>query len=488
MSRARSELPQFMPTKSFKCDIGIVTVIPEELEWVRRALGIRAESRLKVRSGLVYYFGDLSTPFASRPYRVALVCIGEGGTAECASTTTALIHKCRPRLVMLVGIAAGVRKSVSIGSVIMSERVWGYEKEVLSTGRKARLNRVPRPSVHPLPFRIQQDVNHYFSVPGRAERIETRFREIRGVYPRPSNKSANRDSIVNSPEMFFATVASGNKLLRHPGLLYRLQNMGHGRIKIGEMEADGLAIACHREAVDWLVIRGISDFGDKFKSDRYHNFAAQMAAVATRDFIERGLQLSVRSPRPIRRVAVLPLLSTIDEAREVMAKLPSANPSQPGGPVAAKIIELSKPFAGKVYRAFSATRPALEAAPFPSRFSSRGGFLYFLFSEEDSLGEIEVQLDKAGISPKRLGITVAQITARLSFVLDVTDKTVQQTLSINADALSSGDPTYARSIADAARLAGCEGLLVKSSQQKRMLVIFDKLSLKSDLSLLGPRR
>ena len=381
--------------KRLKTDIGIVTVIPEELDWVRQALGIPIDGRIKVRSGLVYYFGDVPTPFAPRPYRVALVCVGEAGTAECASTTTALIHKCRPRLVILVGIAAGVRKKVKIGSVVISERVWGYEKEVLSTGRKGQLKRVPRPSVHPLPFRIQQDVNSYFAIRGREERIDTRFQAIGGFYPRPSRKSGTGDDIASFPEVSFATVASGNKLLRHPGLLYRLQNVGHGRIRVGEMEADGLAVACHQEAVDWLVIRGISDFGNKSKSDLYHDFAAQMAAVTTRDFIERGLQLSVRSSKPIRRASVLSVLSTIDEAREVISKLSSAKPSQPGGPVAARIIGLSTPFAGTVYRVFSSRGPALEAAPFPSRFSSRGGFLHFAFSEEDSRREMQAHRECA---------------------------------------------------------------------------------------------
>jgi hypothetical protein len=55
------------------------------------------------------------------------------------------------------------------------------------------------------------------------------------------------------------------------------------------------------------VIRGISDFGDEFKDDRFHKFASQAAAAVLADFIEHGLKLSGSHPglRSLRRWAVL---------------------------------------------------------------------------------------------------------------------------------------------------------------------------------------
>ena len=65
----------------------------------------------------------------------------------------------------------------------------------------------------------------------------------------------------------------------------------HGRIEAGEMEATGLALTCERHQIPWLVVRGISDFGDRLKNDMFHLFAAKMAAVATHNFIAYGLDL-----------------------------------------------------------------------------------------------------------------------------------------------------------------------------------------------------
>jgi nucleoside phosphorylase len=69
----------------------------------------------------------------------------------------------------------------------------------------------------------------------------------------------------------------------------------HGKVEAGEMEAAGLATACRRGNVDWLVVRGISDFGDTLKSDQFHTLASHAAASVAVDFIQNGLQIPGQS-------------------------------------------------------------------------------------------------------------------------------------------------------------------------------------------------
>ncbi len=58
------------------------------------------------------------------------------------------------------------------------------------------------------------------------------------------------------------------------------------------MEAAGFVEACRRHDVNWFVFRGVSDFGDQFKDDRFHEFAARAAAAVMADFIEHGLDIA----------------------------------------------------------------------------------------------------------------------------------------------------------------------------------------------------
>lgn len=62
----------------------------------------------------------------------------------------------------------------------------------------------------------------------------------------------------------------------------------HGKIDVAEMEAAGIATACNRASTPYLVIRGISDFGDGEKNDGAHLLAATAAAIVAIDFAEHG--------------------------------------------------------------------------------------------------------------------------------------------------------------------------------------------------------
>jgi hypothetical protein len=128
----------------------------------------------------------------------------------------------------------------------------------------------------------------------RAEPSRLRDAVVRagGVVPEPP---PGRDGeflahVANAIIARLGTIASGEKLLRDPQKLLAVREL-HGKTEVGEMEAAGVVDGCRRGAVPWLVIRGISDFGDELKDDRFHHFASCAAAAVLHDFIAHGLDL-----------------------------------------------------------------------------------------------------------------------------------------------------------------------------------------------------
>lgn len=63
------------------------------------------------------------------------------------------------------------------------------------------------------------------------------------------------------------------------------------KVSVAEMEAHGFAAVAAGKNVRWVVVRGISDFGDAGKNDDYHKVAATVAAETLRDFLEHGFQV-----------------------------------------------------------------------------------------------------------------------------------------------------------------------------------------------------
>lgn len=273
-------------------DVVILTVIPAELEAARRVLQLDNDSREKDPDGTVYFRGAVRSELARRDYAIVLTCIGSAGNSGAAAAASTAIAKYHPRAVLLMGIAAGIRDKLQIGEVVLSDRVVAYEPAALVSSADGTEVQ-PRPEIDRAPHTMIQDVMSYRSDPAR---LRTAFERAGGTIP---TVPAGREDeflthVASAIGACQATIASGEKLLRDPSKLLAVREQ-HGKVEVGEMEAAGLVDSCRRGSVPWLVIRGISDFADEFKDDRFHTFASCAASAVLHDFIAHGLDLSTAS-------------------------------------------------------------------------------------------------------------------------------------------------------------------------------------------------
>src|SRR5262245_45630396 len=119
------------PAPGGPVDVAVLTVIRPELLAARDALGIAEGSRVKDGDGTVYWRGAVRSALHARDYSVVLTCVGAAGNPGAAAAARDVIAGYRPRAVLLMGIAAGIRGKVKIGEVVLSERVVAYEPAAL---------------------------------------------------------------------------------------------------------------------------------------------------------------------------------------------------------------------------------------------------------------------------------------------------------------------------------------------------------------------
>src|SRR5580692_4934152 len=120
--------------------VGVLTVIPSELRMMLKALGIKSRDRQKTSTGTAFYIREFPESRNSKPIKVVVSCIGHAGNYDSSAATMEMIHCHSPQLLILCGIAAGIRGRTKIGDVIISQAVLGYESGSLSNGRLS-----PRP-------------------------------------------------------------------------------------------------------------------------------------------------------------------------------------------------------------------------------------------------------------------------------------------------------------------------------------------------------
>ncbi|KKN06931.1 hypothetical protein LCGC14_1072320 [marine sediment metagenome] len=157
-----------------------------------------------------------------------------------------LCNYSKPKIAILYGIAFGLEENVqNIGDVLISERIIPYEMVKYNNG----------------------DVIDRSHRPESSELLKNRFKEFtEWSHTFPNGKRA---------KSLYGPILSGEKLLNDPKRRNEFKSRYPEAIG-GDMEAAGFATSAMRYKVDWIVIKGICDWGVK-KGDENHQLAADAA-------------------------------------------------------------------------------------------------------------------------------------------------------------------------------------------------------------------
>lgn len=173
--------------------------------------------------------------------------MGQGGVGGSILTLEESIRILTPDFVIMGGIAWGAnKKKQNIGDLIISTQVWDYDIERVNPDGSV----TPRGPISPSSARLVQ----MFEV----------------VCALVKNYSIN-----------FGLVASGSELLDNKEYVEGLKEEQPELIG-GDMESAGMASVCSRKNVDWILVKGICDWGYNKNSHKkeYQQIAATNSAEA----------------------------------------------------------------------------------------------------------------------------------------------------------------------------------------------------------------
>ncbi len=239
----------------------ILTALPVEYESVRANL---TDLREKVHEGTIYELGRFQSGDRSWEVAIAEIGMGNPGAASAAERAIAFF---KPRLVLFVGVAGGL-KDVRLGDVVAADKVYGYEfGKVEATGFKTR------PNVYNATHTLEQ----------RARAVARRQQWLKRLplsFPDPV------------PKALVGPIAAGEKVLASTtSETWKLIKQSYGDALAVEMEGHGFLAALHaNQHVDALIVRGISDLIDgKQEADaaNFQEIAAQHASAFAFEVLAR---------------------------------------------------------------------------------------------------------------------------------------------------------------------------------------------------------
>lgn len=219
------------------------------------------------RSALLRHLDDVEEPrgdgviwatvrYQRGAYRLVLPGpMGMGNVATAAEATRA-IDVWSPSYVAVVGIAGGVKADGRrLGDVVVAEQVVGYEAGALREKGVERRYDVLRPA-HDF-IRVARMVKALEWVPAEGPPLK-----------------------VARPKVHFGVVASGEKVVRSSKFVQGITS-DWSKLAAVEMEGFGAAVAAYRAPTlpGMVMVRGISDWADPKKDDRWQAYAADCAAA-----------------------------------------------------------------------------------------------------------------------------------------------------------------------------------------------------------------
>lgn len=310
-----------MSTKQLKPEqytIGWVSALPEELQMARAMLDeehppIKTKAHNDQNSYVLGCIGDQNVVMACLPAGRAYSTSATVVASHMLSTFTSL------KLGLMVGIggaAPSSKNDIRLGDIVVSQPDGtfggvvqydlGKEKGLGGFERKGTLNSPPSALLNAL-SKIQSQLEDP-QFPEFIAKAGTRYRRLasktaypgsdidilyKSDYPHPKDEGTcdecdktkrvmrkHRPLVdnVHLPEVFYGTIASGNRVLKDALTRDELQKeLG---VLCFEMEAAGLM-----NDFPCLVIRGISDYCDSHKNDDWHGYAAAVAAAFAKEFL-----------------------------------------------------------------------------------------------------------------------------------------------------------------------------------------------------------
>ena len=279
-------------------DVGIITIIPTEIESLFEIMNISEQNLVKINSPFLYYKSKVFSEQCGREISLVISFInGDAGNVEASICTTHFLQNWHPKLMCMVGISAGIEGKVKIGDVVIPSKIIDRTKKVYKAGRY-----IPRTENYNRTRIIEQMLKRY-KITSEDFFLECNKYILADIKRAELVAQANGiDKSVYSRELTLVdgSIASEDTLIRDSEFFVPITENVDEKCRGAEMEAVGFVKACRTEKEDfpWIIFRGISDMGDVKKSDDFQALAAKSACVALKLYLEKVIKFDELENNP----------------------------------------------------------------------------------------------------------------------------------------------------------------------------------------------
>ena len=236
-----------MKDGTMKTDAGIIAAMEEECEGLISRMSGREETRI---GPFTYHTGTLEGR------RICLLKCGIG-KVNAAVGTAMMIERWNPGYMINTGVAGGFSENLKVGDIVLSDKVIHHDADAVVFGY----------------------------VPGQIPGMPEHYEGDHALLSHAASLTPADPSVHLIPDL----IASGDSFIHRDEQIEQIRKR-HPDVAAVEMEAAGIAQACHLFEIPFLIIRSLSDVvGDTDNQLTYDEFLP-LAARNSMDMVLKILR------------------------------------------------------------------------------------------------------------------------------------------------------------------------------------------------------
>jgi len=244
-----------MIIKNNHIDVMLITTVKEELDIV-----LEAESDWRPRkdmNGFPYYTRRVNG-HKGKDFSIAVT--GPAATGGASDFAGHLIKELKPRCLSMIGICAGFQGKVSVGDVVVAERVFWYDTGKLKAFQEGRANKKE----------VFHDMNPYTLSPAWVQKVQSFPSDWTGTV-----KAVRPSEISQQPDIHVAPMGTGDPVRTNPELFPMLAS--HVR-KVLAIDTDAVAIGAVADietADPCIIVKTVAGDARHEKDDYFRCYAIE---------------------------------------------------------------------------------------------------------------------------------------------------------------------------------------------------------------------
>lgn len=259
--------------QNYDLDICLVTALKSEYAAVLRALGALSDPKL-IDSSTYVQEGKLVSQ--GKNLTLAVACASRMGATEAALLCSKLLHRFRPRLIVMAGICAGFEEKTQFGDVLVGSPVWDYMQSSKIIVDEAGTKKTEYAPDYIL---VDPDIAAHFE---QLSEDTTFLSSVHQAWP--------ADKPHGVPRIRVKPVATGPAVIADGQTIKEIRATQHRDTFGLEMEAYGLYCAARnarRPRPLFFSAKAVCDFGNYLKNDKYQAYAAYCSSAVVLEFLRR---------------------------------------------------------------------------------------------------------------------------------------------------------------------------------------------------------